>query len=201
MRPPLFSAVCHLVDERVGAELTPAAGSELVAQLMELILGDPLNIRELPIKRVGNYTLQPERFITVLSELMPLHQEHWGETEAYRHGLQLNPDYEYVAECEARGEYILLTARREGALVGNYGLFLTRSHHTRTLIASEDTMFLQPDHRVGRLFLSFSRYGEDIARLLGASELRLTAKLENKVSEMLPRMGYRHVANQFVKIL
>ncbi len=201
MRPALFPAICQLVDERVGEELTPASGSKLVSSVMDLILGNALDISGLPTKRVGNYTLQPERFISVLGELMPLHQEHWQETEAYRHGLMLNPDYEYVAECEARGEYVLLTIRREGALVGNYGLFFSRSHHTRTLIASEDTMYIQPDHRVGRLFLSFSRYGEDVSRALGAKELRLTAKLENKVSEMLPRMGYRHVANQFVKML
>lgn len=197
-----FRDVLAMVDPLVGQVLTPERAQSLVRGMMDMLVGVPIQMGELETWRVGSYTLAPERVADCLGELRDLHAAHWAETEEYRHGLELNPDYEWALHAEACGEYLLLTARSEqGTLVGNYALAFSRSRHTQTIVAQEDTMFIAPAHRRGRLFIRFAQYGEYAANLLGARELRLTAKLKNNVSSMLPRMGYAHVANQFVKFL
>lgn len=205
MGQPAYSEVCELIAPLVGREVSREAAAELAAKFMDMVLGKPLNLTKLPPHPVGSYRLQPERMARVLPELEPMHRAHWEETEAYRHGLKFNPDYEWALRAEAAGEYLLLTARmhtdKSQALVGNYGLLLTKSRHTQTLVAQEDTMFIAPAHRRGRLFHRFSEYGELAALTFGASELRLTTKTTNQVGHMLPRMGYTHVANQYVKVL
>jgi hypothetical protein len=201
MREALFPAILTTLDDYVGRELSPNAAAALAAALMDLVLGRPIDLADLPTARCGSFTLQPEPLIKVLPELAELHRAHWQETEGYRHGLELRPDYDWCLEQEASGKYLVLTARQGDALAANYCLYLTQSHHTQTMVASEDTMFIAPAFRGGRLFSRFAKYGEDVVRHLGAKELRLSAKLSNQVSQMLPRMGYVHVANQFTKQL
>lgn len=201
MAVPLFSQVCALLDDNVGHVLTPERAAAIAREFMHMVLGQPLDIESLDTFQSGNYTLQPERCAAVLPELAKLHLAHWQETEHYRHGLEFNPDYEGGLMREACGEYLLLTMRHEGALVGNFGMAFSRSAHTQTLLAQEDTVFISPEHRKGRNFLRLMQYGEYAARHFGARELRLTTKLTNRVADMLPRMGYEHVAQQFVKFL
>lgn len=207
MNAATFPGVCAILDSQVGQTLTPAVAARIAKAFMELVLGDPLQLDLLAPVRAGSYLLQPERMAYVLPELAPLHEAHWHETEAYRHGLPFSPDYDWALQQEAAGQYLLLTARHDGALVGNYALVLQQSRHTQTgvatphRLASEDTMFIVPEHRVGRLFLRLTQYGERAARTFGAQELRLSTKTTNAVGPMVERMGYEHVANQYVKFL
>ena len=201
MSTPLFSDVCAVLDQEVGNELTPQLAAKIAARFMDMVLGRPLDLSQLAPLRSGSYTFQAERVSAAIAELEPLHRAHWHETEDYRRGLKFNPDYEWGLTAEASGEYLLLTMRHEGELVGNFGLTFSTSHHTQTKLAQEDTLFIAPAHRVGRAFLRFIEFGETAAKVFGARELRLTTKLTNKVGEMLPRLGYRHYANQFCKFL
>lgn len=200
MSGPLLSEVCAILDAHVGRELTPERAVEIAGEFLDLTLGHPLDLSAIPAVQVGSYTMAAERLADVLPEVSALYEAHWNETEDYRHGLPFNPDYEWALQSEAAGKYLLLTLRHEGKLVGNYGLVFSRSHHTQTLLAHEDTMFIAPEHRRGRNFLRFAQFGEAAARCYGAVELRLNTKLTNKVGDMLPRMGYTHVANQYVKL-
>lgn len=200
MSGPVFSEVCAILEREVGQPLSAQLAAKIAGRFMDLLLGTPLDLNALPAVTSGSYTFQPERLASTVQEVFPLHEAHWYETEAYRHGLPFNPDYEWAMTQEARGEYLLLTMRHNGELVGNYGLAFNRSHHTQTIVAQEDTMFIAHEHRRGRNFLRFTQYGEEAAKTYCARELRLTTKLSNKVGDMLPRMGYEHVANQFTKV-
>lgn len=174
----------------------------MAAEIFSVFLGAPLDFSRIQPTSAGSYNLQPERLVNILADIRPMHRAHWEETEAYRHGLVFAPDYEAALAAEASGEYLLLTARTStGELAGNYTFWLTKSRHTGTLVASEDTMYIAPQHRRGRLFKRFADYGERAVAAFGARELRLSTKTTNDVGQMLPRMGYRHVANQYVKLL
>lgn len=199
MRDNLFPAICEIVDGFIGQELTPPTGAALVRKLMDALLGYPVDVTQFAPKQVGSYTIQAERFLDVLDQIRVLHEAHWKETEGYRHGLPFNPDYGYFLEKDASGEYLLFTVRKDGHLVGNFGLFLNTSHHTQELVASEDTLFILPEHRVGRLYFRFSEYVDEACQTLGVSELRTSTKLSNHSGDMLPRLGYAHVGNNYVK--
>ena len=88
-----------------------------------------------------------ERIESIVGEIKLLHQAHWNETEAHRHRLVLNPDYDVFIRYERAGRYVLFTLRSDGQLQGNCALYLDKSTHTQTLIATEDTLYLLPEAR------------------------------------------------------
>lgn len=148
----------------------------------------------------GTYTLAVEHFDLVLQELHPLHLAHWQETERYRHGLPLNPDYAGLSELAKRGALVQFTVRHCGVLVGNLRLFIGRSMHTGLLVANEDTLYLAPEHRGGFLVIHLLRRAEAALRAIGVREIRCNSKKVNRSDVLLRRLGYEEVAIQFVKV-
>ncbi|HET7060547.1 MAG TPA: GNAT family N-acetyltransferase [Nitrosospira sp.] len=142
-----------------------------------------------------------ERIEDIAAEMKPLHRAHWNETESHRHGLELNPDYEAFTRYERSGRYLLFTLRKDGRLLGNCAIYLDRSAHTQTLIATEDTLYLLPEARRGRVARRFVAYVEDALRELGVREIHITVKTVNRAGRFLQMLGYRHVENGLMKIL
>ena len=142
-----------------------------------------------------------ERIADVLEEIKPLHIAHWEETEGYRHTLKLNADYESFVAHERNGRYILFTVRKEDRLVGNCAMYLNISTHTKTLIATEDTLFFLKEIRGGFSSLRFQKYIERVLRALGVKEVRVSVKTINKANVLLERMGFSAVAVQYSKII
>jgi len=142
-----------------------------------------------------------EKVADVWEEIYPLMEAHWSETEMYRSGNKLNPDRErYTQFCEI-GYYQLYTMRTDdGQLVGDIGTYLTRGMHDQRKLAIEDSMFIMPDHRKGWTAIKFVRYVEGELKKQGCEELYTTTKL-GPVSKFMEFMGYKHVANQFWKVL
>jgi hypothetical protein len=149
----------------------------------------------------GGYTIQAERFSDIVAEMHELHLQHWGETEKHRHGLAMNPDYDGFTTRERAGNLIQFTMRTEsGELVGNLRMFIATSMHTQTRYASEDTLFIQPQHRGGFGVMALMRFAEQSLVALGVREIRVNSKLVNKADVLMRRMGYDPVALEFVKI-
>jgi hypothetical protein len=80
-------------------------------------------------------------------------------------------------------------------------MYLDRSTHTQTLIATEDTLYLLPEARRGMVAKRFVRYVESVMTLLGAREINITVKTVNKAARFFRLLGYRHVENGLTKIL
>lgn len=145
------------------------------------------------------YSIQAERMAGIVHELHALHEAHWLETEKYRHGLELNPDYARYLAIEASGGLIQFTARKDGQLVGNMRMFLANSLHTQTPVATEDTIFISPAHRGGFLVMAMLRFAETALLSIGVREIRSNSKLVNRADVLLRRMGYEPFAIQMVK--
>jgi GNAT superfamily N-acetyltransferase len=80
-------------------------------------------------------------------------------------------------------------------------MYLTRSTHTQKWVAEEDTIFVRSDHRKGRVGIKLIKYVESVLREFGITEIRVTVKMVNKAGDLLLALGYRHTANQLVKVL
>lgn len=145
------------------------------------------------------YAIQAERMADIISELHVLHQAHWLETEKYRHGLELNPDYARYCAIEAAGGLVQFTARKGGQLVGSMRMFLANSLHTQTPVATEDTIFISPAHRGGFLVMALLRFAEAALLSIGVREIRSNSKLVNRADVLLRRIGYEPFAIQMVK--
>lgn len=203
MDAPLTTILCHTLDQYVGQTLTADVAARVGASILRQVYSGPVDISSVTPYRVGGYVLAPVRGREVLDDLKHLHRRHWDETEVHRHNLQMNPDYARGLELEQQGRYLLLAAIHmdSGEMVGNYGLYLTRSMHTQKLMATEDTLYILPEHRKGRLGVAMIRYAESVLRQLGVEELNVSVKLVNNVGPMIERMGYTPVATQYTKIL
>lgn len=195
-----MNSLKQALERNIGNVLTPelSAGLYMSAQEPQT----PIDVFNIPGKTHWDYVFAVERIEHVLHELKPLHEAHWKETESYRHSIPLNADYEYMIESERAGRFVLFTLRAPGKeLVGNCMMYLTRSTHTRQWVAEEDTIFIHPTHRKGRLGIKFIQYVEEVLSGLGITEIRVTVKTVNRAGDLLQALGYQHTANQLVKVL
>lgn len=155
-------------------------------------------------------TFQKERMADCLEDLKILHRLHWEETEGYRHGLPLNPDYTRYLSYERMNYYHLFIARSDGMMVGNCGVYVQKSMHTQLpvadlraddCIANEDTLFLMRMARgpgVAKRFFEFVE--QHLTREMNVVEIRISVKLGNRVSKLWEEMGYQPTAMQFTKV-
>jgi hypothetical protein len=149
----------------------------------------------------GSYVFAVERFEPAISELHPLHEAHWAETEKHRHGLELNYDYARMAGLDRTGALLLFTIRRDGELVGHCGQVIGVSSHSKTKYADEDALFLRMDCRGGRTSIKFIRYIEDCLVQIGVKEIRVSAKMVNSADKLLMKCGFAPVATLLVKLV
>lgn len=185
----------------LGLLLTPeiAARIEALAVDREDRSHDPKKFGE---ATYGRFVFAVERFRDIVPELHVLHEAHFEETELHRAGLGLNPDYDQLRERERRGSLIQFTCRERTTrkLVGNIRMYVETSTHTGTLFANEDTLFLLPEVRAGFLAIRFMQFAENCLRAIGVREIRTDSKVVNKAHRLVEYLGYKHVANKYVKV-
>jgi GNAT superfamily N-acetyltransferase len=196
-----MNGLYETLKRNIGNTLTPELIMGILASLEEASRQEAINIQDIPAVEYGDNLLQVERIEDVLEELKPVHAAHWQETERYRHGIALNPDYNYMINAERTGRFMLFTVRNDDGLVGNCMMYLSRSTHTQRWVAEEDTIFILPEYRKGRLGVRLIRYVEDVLRNMGVTEIRVTVKTVNDVGRLLTHLGYNHTGNQLTKIL
>ncbi|PTR10839.1 hypothetical protein C8R32_101369 [Nitrosospira sp. Nsp5] len=191
-----------LLKDNLGLPLTPELAADICLAADHLATLVPAeDIQQIEPARHGGLVFSVERIEGITDEIEPLHRAHWAETEEYRHELPFNPDYDTFIRYERAGRYVLFTLRSEMRLLGNCALYLDKSAHTQTLIATEDTLYLLPEARKGRVANCFVAYVENAMRLLGVSEINISVKTVNKAERFFRLLGYRHVENGLTKIL
>lgn len=190
-----------VLGSKLGEVITPELAAWLEANAFDRadLSHDPLSF---PAHSYRGLTFRVERVRDLGDELHALHQAHWAETEGYRHGLQMDPDYQGFADAERLGGLLQFTARDDaGRLVGNIRMYLFKSMHTRRLCAREDTFYLLPEARKGFAAIRFWQYMERSLELIAVQEIHTDSKLSNKVGRLNEYLGYTHVADLFHKIL
>lgn len=171
-----------------------------VASMLDPLLDHEEIEQIIPVEHEG-FVFAVERMEDIQTEMEPLHRAHWDETEAHRHDLPFNPDYKAFIQYEQAGRFILFTLRKNERLVGNCAMYIDRSTHTQTLIATEDTLYLLPEARKGTVAKEFIRFCEAALRRLRIKEITVTVKTVNRAGLFFQRMGYRHVENGLTKVL
>lgn len=165
-------------------------------------MGAPENLQITEDKKPaarGQVVYAEERFIDALPDLMALWRAHWLETEMHRHGEGFNPQIDRYQTYNEIGFYRLYTARIDGRMIGNLGMYVTESMYSGKKIATEDTLFVVPEFRKGRNALGLCRFVEEEMKRLGVREISMTMKLTNGAGRLLEYLGFRHIANQYTK--
>lgn len=137
-------------------------------------------------------------------EWLELAAMHWNETEHYRRNLTMAPDKSRYVHGERIGWFLFFTARDEGRLVGNCGVWISPSMHTKDLIATEDSWFIHPDYRKGWNAIRFYKFGEAEVRKRGAVSFDVNSKIidgEPSTGRIMEYLGYKRIAVQYSKSL
>lgn len=145
-----------------------------------------------------SYTFAQESFAATLPELAPQHVAQWDELKCEG---KLSPDYTRMRQYAEMGILVLYTVRLEGKLVGNCALYLQYSTHTRELQASEDTLYLTPEHRRPRLVRRFVEFMEADLLRKGVRRVTIKVRLTNKAARIFRAFGYKPRALELTKEL
>jgi GNAT superfamily N-acetyltransferase len=198
MHPHLY----EILKANIGQPLSPDLAADILVAADRVPTLVPLNvIDQVKPASCGDFTFSVEKMSDIVDCMRHLHRAHWAETEGHRHGLDLNPDYDTFIRYERAGRYILFTLRDTGELVGNCAMYLDMSAHTKTLIATEDTLYLLKKARRGRVASSFIAYCEAALKQIGVREICVTVKTVNKAGRFFRMLGYSHVENGLTKVL
>lgn len=197
----MLDTLVKALQNNLGNVITNELVYGILAAIQNEERSNAINIQDIPAIEYADHLIQVERIEDVLHELKPVHAAHWQETERYRHGIALNPDYNYMINAERSGRFMLFTVRNQSGIVGNCMMYLSRSTHTQRWVAEEDTIFILPEYRKGRLGVRLIRYVEDVLRNMGVTEIRVTVKTVNDVGRLLSHLGYNHTGNQLTKTL
>lgn len=191
-----------LLDASIGQALTHGLALEIMraASIPDPLISPEVLEQIVPVER-GGFVFAIERLEKILEEMKPLHQAHWDEKEEEPGRPGFNPNYDRFISFEKAGRAIVFTVREHGRLIGNFSLYVHESMHTRALLAQEDTLYLVPEARKGRLAARLIDYAEQALKKLGVTEINVTVKIANRHGRYFQMLGYEHVSNGLTKYL
>lgn len=137
------------------------------------------------------YTFQEEKVKDILPEISDLLEAHWEEVAWYKDKVPLKPDYDRYLQMEELGMVHAATVRYDGELVGYDINFVAPSlHHSSTVYASNDIIFLHPLHRGGGTALKLIAFAEEKLKEMGVSVVSLNMKVDKPFVSLAERAGF-----------
>jgi hypothetical protein len=139
-------------------------------------------------------TFQQEPLYAVSSEVDDLLRAHYLELAKNQDRVALNPDWDHYKALELVGGLLLYTVRKDEELIGYACFFRSpHPHYKDLMLVSNDVLYLDAAHRVGRTGVRFIRYCEEQIRCAQADNCCIAwhAKPGTALEGMLGRMGYQ----------
>lgn len=108
-----------------------------------------------------------------------------------------NPRLEQYFRASRDGWLKTFVVRCDGNPIGYCNVYVTHDMHNGDLIAQEDTMFVDKQHRkgIGRTLVYF---GLSELKKLGVTRLSVLALTDLRVAKLWRRMGFKDVAQAMV---
>ena len=148
---------------------------------------------------MSGYLVSLENVIENYDEMKRLYTRHYAEMQERlaKDGIHIpeyNPRLDVYFDSWRRGDLLNFVVRLNGEAVGYSNIYLTNDMHNRELIATEDTIYMIPEHRngTGRLL---SKFILNHLSELGVKRLSVTALTDLRVAKLWERMGFKHTAH------
>lgn len=120
---------------------------------------------------------------------MHLLTQHWEESARNKQLMILDPDYEKYDKLEEMGVLISLAAYSDGLLVGYSVNFLQpHMHYSKLMCGYNDLLYVDDSHR-SSIGLKLIRETQKVLKERGAKLMLWHAKVNTKLSAILPRLG------------
>lgn len=146
---------------------------------------------------------QRETLFDVIEEVQPLLKRHYAELAKNQDRVKLNVDWARYSAMEQAGALLIYTARKDEKLCGYAAFFVgPHPHYLDLALASNDVLFLAPEHRTGRTGARLIHHCES---QIGAAYPHVCvtwhAKENTPLAAMLPRLKYGVQDIVFSKLL
>lgn len=128
--------------------------------------------------------------------------DHYVENAPLKDTLKLDPDWSRYFEAQEKGEFLWVTARQAGSIVGYMAVFLhPHPHYKGTIVAVDDVHYLMPVHRGNGNGKALIAFAEKAAFERGARVFSMRTKAEQSHGPLFEKLGYRLVDLVYVKEL
>lgn len=158
-------------------------------------------------RALPDLTFQWERFATIAREAAPLVRRHWQEVALFQNQFEVDPDWDRAVKLELAGFLHILTARRDGALVGFcFNYLISSLFYAGKIWATTEGFWLDPLYREGRNGIRLFRENEKGLRERGAvghtvEIMSHIAADRGTVGKILQRLGYQLAGHTWGKVL
>ncbi len=143
-----------------------------------------------------------EFLYSVQSDIQHLIEMHWEEIALNKGKIKLNPDWEAYKDLEEKGALKIFTARKEGELIGYLVVICQRNlHYKDHIFASNDIIYLHPDHRKGFTGLRLIKFAEKCLRQDGVSVFAINTKAHKPFDRVLEYLGFGLIERIYSKFI
>lgn len=151
----------------------------------------------------GGYAYGIEKLSDILAEIIPLHEEHWDETERPYLHTDMWPDYSRYLDLERAGQAVQFTARAANTRLAAQMIFTIapHPHAMHKIVAAEQALYCHPDHR-GRCVIRLLDYAEQSLWELGMDYIIINDKSPSGGADLEPllsRQGFEGFAKSYIK--
>lgn len=189
------SQLAHSLATHVGEVLTLDLAKQIVREVLNAT-DQSLEPARFGQDVSGRYTIQAEYLLAAMPELARHHAAYHREVNP--DGPALDYDYPRALDRARAGEALLVTGRADGRMVASLLVFFNRRIDTQTLVAQDDRMFIDPEHRGGMLAARLWRFAQRAGLSLGIREGWIESRGDNRAGRLAEFMGYRPVATKYV---
>lgn len=139
--------------------------------------------------QLHNYEIK-ECKIKEVANSMDLLIKHWNESARNKELMVLKPDYSKYEALEASGITVSLAAYLDGKLIGYSVNFLQpHLHYSELMCGYNDLLYVDDAHRNSSVGLRLIRETVKELRARGAKLMLWHAKVDTKLSNILPKVG------------
>ena len=127
---------------------------------------------------------------------------HWREIALNHDEVPLDIDWARYADLHEKGALHVVTARREGRLIGYHiAIITTHLHYRSTLHGITDVYYIVPECRHGVTGMRLFQAVERELKARGVRKLFTATKLHLDQGPLFERMGYRPVERLYAKLI
>jgi len=135
-----------------------------------------------------------EKFTEVIEEAKPLLFRHWEEIAVNKDTVELRPDYDQYARLCESGVLKVITARKNGKMIGYSSWFVSNNlHYSQLVFAEVDIFFMDKEHRKGLLGYNLLKESCAILKTLGVTDVIVKDKIDHSLESVLKRLKFNAV--------
>lgn len=150
----------------------------------------------------ADYAYSVERLHEIFPEVEPHWREHYAELQARLEGegqkvAPYDPRIDYYFKASADGWLKTFVVRHLGKVVGYSTIYVTHDMHNRSLIATEDFIYVTPAHRNG-IGRKLTKYVLANLREMGVTRFHVTAITDTRATILWKRLGFKELGTAMI---